>query len=172
MARMSALQLAVPAVDPLFDDLRPLLPRNATVLDPAHISFGYPWLSPEAALSVIDNVADALAQHPPFDVTLLGPRRFPPDRTGRVTLWLDPQPHAALLALGRVIGDAAGHPVDGFTPHCGLVRLPAGVDPDPLDRLVAPWLPIVTRLEHVELRVQASGGWRHERTLALGAPRP
>ena len=83
MARASALQLAVPAVDPLLDDVRPLLPDGATVLDPAHISFGYPWLEPATALAVIDDVGEVLARQRPFDVTLLGPRRFGPDRGGR-----------------------------------------------------------------------------------------
>lgn len=171
MARVSALQLAVPAVDPLLDDLRPLLPDGATVLDPAHISFGYPWLAPATALAVIDDVGEVLARQRPFDVTLLGPRRFDPDRRGRVTLWLEPQPTATLLALGRIVGDAAGHPLDEYTPHCSLLRLPAGADPEPFHQLVAPRLPIVTRLERVELHVRDGGGWRHERTLPLGAAR-
>lgn len=168
MARVSALQLVVPAVDPLLDDLRPLLPDGATVLDPAHISFGYPWLEPKAALAVIDDVADALARRQALDITLLGPRRFAPDGRGRMTVWLDPRPATALHALARVVGEASGHPIDDFTPHCSLLRVPAHVDPGPFDRLVALHLPIVTRLDRVELHVQASGGWQHARTLRLG----
>lgn len=170
MARVSALQLAVPAVDPLLDDLRPLLPDGATVLDPAHISFGYPWLEPEAALAVIGEVATALASKAPLDVTLRGPRRFAPDRAGRLTMWLEPQPTAPLVALGRAVEAVAGRPSDGFTPHCSLVRLPAGADPAPIDRIIAPRLPIATRLDRVELHVQASGGWRRARTIQLGGP--
>lgn len=168
MARVSALQLAVPAAEPLLDELRSLLPDGASVLDPAHISFGYPWLAPEAALAVIDDVAAVIASHPPIDVTLLGPRRFAPDRAGRVTVWLDPRPTAPLVALGHAVAAIAGLPADGFTPHCSLVRLPAGADPVPIEDAVAPHLPLITRLDRVDLHVQASGGWRHARSMSLG----
>jgi hypothetical protein len=171
MARVSALQLAVPAVDPLLDELHPLLPAGATVLDPAHISFGYPWLAPEAALAVVDDVAAALAEEPAVDVTLLGPRRFAPDRAGRVTVWLDPRPTPPLRDLGRAIAAVARRPAAAITPPSSRARRPAGVDPTPVEEVVAPRLPLVTRLDRVDLHVQASGGWRHARSMPLRGAR-
>ena len=88
MPGVTVLQLMVPAVDPELDDLRPDLPAGSAVMDPAHISFGYPWLDPDAGRAALDDVEAALAREGPFDVELAGPRRFPPDRDGRVMLYL------------------------------------------------------------------------------------
>lgn len=169
MPDRSALQVAVPAVDPLLEQLRPTLPAGATVLEPAHISFGYPWLDPPAARDVLDDVAAVLAEQAPFAVELTGPHRFAPDHDGRVVVWLEPQPAAAVRALGWLIADASGHDTDGFMPHCSLVRLPEGVDPAPLEQLVTPNLPLPARLDHVEFRVEHNGTWTLERTIPLGA---
>jgi 2'-5' RNA ligase len=168
VAGLSALQLMVPAADPLLADLRPRLPAGATVLDPGHISFGYPWLQPDVAGSVIDDVAEALAAAQPADVVLHGPQRFPADTRGRITVHLVPEPRAALEALAAIIADASGHDIDSFTPHCSLVRLAAGVDPSPLEALVRPRLPVQTRLDTVALQVRTDAGWTTERTVRLG----
>ncbi len=170
MAGLTALQLAVPAVDPLLKDLRSSLPAGSTVFDPAHISFGYPWMEPSAGRAAIEDVARALAREAPFDVELAGPRRFPPDGNGRVTVWLEPYPAAAIHALNWVIADASGHDVDDFTPHCSLVRLARDVDPEPVERSVRPHLPLRARLDRVEFHVQASNGWTLERSMPLGTP--
>jgi hypothetical protein len=168
MAGLSALQLLVPAVDPLLTALRPRLPADATVLDPGHISFGYPWLEPEVARTVIDDVARALLAEHPFDVVLDGPQRFPADAGGRVTVHLVPEPVAALHALASLVSEASDHEIDDFTPHCSLVRLPAGADPGPLEALVRPHLPLHARLDTVVFQVQTGSGWVTERTLPLG----
>lgn len=169
MAGISALQLAVPAVDPLLDDLRSMVPAGSTVLEPAHISFGYPWMDPSTGRAAIDDVAKALAREAPFDIELAGPRRFEPDSNGRVTVWLEPYPAAAIHALSWVIADASGHEIDDFTPHCSLVRLPPGVDAGPLERLVHARLPLRARLDRVEFHTRDEGGWRLERSLPLGS---
>jgi 2'-5' RNA ligase superfamily len=169
VAGLSALQLMVPAVDPVLDDLRPRLPAGTALMDPGHISFGYPWLDPDAGRAVLDDVEAALAREGPFDVELSGPRRFPADTGGRVTVYLAPQPEATIQALNWIIADASGHDID-FTPHCGLVRLPPDVDPGPFERLVHPHLPLIARLEQVQFHVQESDGWHVERSMSLGTP--
>jgi hypothetical protein len=169
VADLSALQLMVPVVDPVLDDLRPQLPEGATVMDPGHISFGYPWLDPDAGRIVLDDVATALAREGPFDVELFGPRHFPADGAGRVTVYLVPQPEAAIQALSWIIADASGHDIE-FSPHCSLVRLPAGADPGPLQRLIHPHLPLIARLDQVQFHVQGPDGWRVERSMPLGTP--
>jgi hypothetical protein len=168
MAGISALQLAVPAVDPLLDELRTKLPEPATILDPARISFGYPWMEPTAGRAVIDAVAAALAHGGPLDIELAGPRRFAADSDGRVTVWLEPYPAAAIHALSWVIADVSGHDVEGFTPHCSLVRLPSDVQADTVERLVRAHLPLRARLDQVEFYVREDGDWQLERRLPLG----
>lgn len=169
MAGLTALQLMVPAVDPVLDDLRRQLPAGSAVMDPAHISFGYPWLDPDTGRAVLDDVEAALAREGPFDVELSGPRHFPADGAGRVTVYLAPQPEAAIQALSWIIADASDHDIE-FTPHCSLVRLPAGADPGPLERLVHRHLPLIARLDQVQFQVQGLDGWRVERSMPLGAP--
>jgi hypothetical protein len=169
MADLSALQLMVAAVDPLLDELRPRLPDGSTVMDPGHISFGYPWLDPERGRAVLDDVAEALAREGPFDVELAGPRRFAPDAQGRVTVYAAPLPEAAIQALSWIIADASGHEIS-FTPHCSLVRLPPDVDPGPLERLLHTRLPLLARLDHVLFHVQGPNGWTVERRMPLGTP--
>lgn len=168
MVGISALQLAVPAVEPLLDGIRASLPPGSTTLGPAHISFGYPWLEPSAGRAVLDDVAAALAREAPFDVELAGPRRFATEPGGPITVWLAPHPAAAIHALSWVIGDAAGHDVENFTPHCSLVRFEPGIDPAPVERLLTPQVPLRARLETVEFRVRDEHGWQIERTLPLG----
>lgn len=169
MAGLTALQLMVPAVDPVLDDLRPQLPEGTGVMDPGHISFGYPWLDPDTGRAVLDEVEAALAREGPFDVELSGPRRFPADASGRVTVYLTPQPEAAIQALSWIIADASGHDIE-FTPHCSLVRLPPDVDPGPFERLVHRHLPLIARIEEVQFHVRGADGWRVERSMPLGTP--
>lgn len=170
MAGISALQLPVTAVDPLLDDLRAALPAGSTVVEPAHISFGYPWMEPSAGRAALDDVTAALAREGPFDVELAGPRRFEPDAQGRVTVWIEPYPPAAIHALSWVIADASGHDIDDFTPHCSLVRLAPGADPGPLERLLHDRIPLRARLSTVEFRVHTDAdGWQLERSMPLGA---
>ena len=141
-------------------------------MDPGHISFGYPWLDPDVARSVIDDVAAALAAEQPFDIELGGPERFPADASDRTTVYLATDPKAALHALASVIGDASDHAIDDFTPHCSLVRLPAGVDSGPLEVLLRPHLPVHARLDTVAFQVETDGRWTTERTMHLGRPAP
>lgn len=172
MAGLSALQVMVPVVDPLFTTLRPQLPAGAAVLDPGHISFGYPWLDPAAGRAVIDDVAEALATHRPAEVELHGPERFSPDRNGRVTVYLAPRPAAAVHALADAVVAASGHAIHDYTPHCSLARLPSGADPGPVEDLVAPHLPLRARLASVHFQVQTRAGWVTERTIPIGSAPP
>lgn len=176
MARMSALQLAVPGLEVLLDRLRPALPDGATVLNPPHVSLGYPWLPANAAVVVVDEVAARVAHLGPIEVLFTGPHRFPPDRRGRTTVVLRPVPEDPIRALVAAVADIAGSDPTGFTPHCSLFRIPAGVDPTPMEALVAPDLPLAARLDHLDLRVQGPGGngsgWRHHRTLQLDQAGP
>lgn len=167
---LTALQLAVPAVDPILDALRPQLPAGATVLDPAHISFGYPWLPPDAARAIADDIADIVASQPSFEVELFGPRRFDPDARGRVTVWLEPHPRAQIDALQDTIAAVSGHHPTAFTPHCSVFRVRHAIDAGPLEAVARVFVPIRVRLDVVELHVQQRGGWRRERRMPLGRP--
>lgn len=166
MAGLSALQFAVPAADAVLDRLRPLLTSGCTALDPAHISFGYPWLAPEVARAAIADVAAALRDVQPVTVDLTGPYRFPPDSRGRVVLWLAPAPVGGIHAIADTIASVAGLPRD-FLPHCSLVRLSKDVDPAPFEALAAGALPLRTTLDTIHLHIQQSGRWHRERIVTL-----
>jgi 2'-5' RNA ligase len=168
VAGLTALQLAVPAADPMLDRLRGGLPPGSTVLDPAHISLGYPWLAPEVADEVIDDVAAALADMPPVTVTLHGPRRFGPDRRGRTVIYLDPRPGDDVVAVAAAVGRASGRPPAQFVPHCSVLRLGPQVDPQPWEREVGADVPLEATLDTVHFHVRDRRGWRRERTLPLG----
>ena len=172
MAELSTLQLAVPAADIVIERVRPLLPYGSTVLDPAHISFGYPWLEPDAARGVVDEVQEALADCSPVTVDLHGPRRFPPDHRGRTVLWLEPRPAEPIREISRVITRVSGRPRD-FRPHCSIVRLGEGVDPTPFEQVIDDALPLHATLDTIELHIRQLGQWRPERSITLtAAPQP
>lgn len=165
-ADLTTLQLAVPDVDPLLARLGRALP-DATVLDPGHVSFGYPWLAPYEAADRIDAVTAALARRAPVTVDLVGPHHFAPDRRGRVTIHLRPRPAAPLHELAAVVEQAAEHAVDDFTPHCSLVRVADGRRADEARRLVTPWSPTTVTLCSVQLHVRHRGRWSVARRIEL-----
>lgn len=166
MTAISALQFAVPAAHEVLARMRPLLTKRCTVLDPPHISFGYPWLPAAAARDAIASVEAALSEVPPVPLRLVGPRRFATDHRGRVVLYLAPDPPDDVLAVGDVISTIAGLP-RAFTPHCSLVRLAADVDPAPFEAVAAASLPLQTVLHTIELHVRDRSQWGHQHTIEL-----
>lgn len=123
---------------------------QVAVLDPPHISLGYPWTrAPGTEL-----VAHSAAQLLPVTVELGAVTAFPPDPRGRRTL------HVPVLDGGMLQDLATQLGWEGvITPHCSLVR---SRDPAALSRAraaAAPQVPVAVRLTTVEVTAYADGRW-------------
>ena len=159
----SALYLLVPAAEPLLDAVRGL--PGVGLLEPAHISLGYPWLTAEQALQRLDEVREVAAATPAWDVVLDGPHRFDTDVRGRTVVHVRPDDDGPFLALAQSLGAALR------TPHLSVARvLATGSVPDVEQRL-AGLLPVRTRLSQVEVTVRSGRTWSSALRVSLGARR-
>ncbi len=158
----SALYLPVAAAEPLLDAVRGL--PHVGLLEPAHVSLGYPWVPAEEALARRDDVRAAAAATPPLEVVLHGPHRFDVDVRGRLVVHLlpdDPAPFAALAARLRA---------DLRTPHLSVARVLRDGDVDAVEAAVAPLLPLRATLDVLELTVRRGRDWEVALTAPLGVP--
>ena len=147
----SALQLLVPGAAPLLDAVREL--PGAALLAPPHVSLGYPWRGADRAEASLAEVRAAAAAVPAFDAVLTGPYAFAPDSRGRVLVHARLSPAEPVRALAAALG------ADLRDVHLSIARvLPEG-SPDAVADAVAPLLPLLVRVEHLELTVQRSGRW-------------
>ena len=147
----SALQLLVPGAAPLLDAVRAL--PGAALLAPPHVSLGDPWRGAEQAESSLEEVRAAAAAVPAVAAELTGPYAFAPDSRGRVLVHARLSPAEPVRELARALG------ADLRDVHLSIARvLPEG-SPDAAADAVAPLLPLLVRVEHLELTVQRSGRW-------------
>lgn len=147
----SALYLLVPEAEPLLDAVRGL--PGVGLLEPAHVSLGYPWLTADDALRRLDEVRAVAASTPPWDVVLSGPARFDTDVRGRTVVHLRPDDDAPFLALAARLGGQLR------TPHLSVARVLATGDVDAVEGLLAPLLPLRTRIEELEVTVRSGRTW-------------
>lgn len=158
MPDVAALQLLVPDAGPLLSAVRGR--PGVGLLEPPHVSLGYPW---RAALDVdVPLVRAAAAAVAPFEVRFAGLRRFASDGRGRVLLYVAPDDDAPLRRLASLV-DA-----DLRSPHLSVARVLAGTDVDEVAALVEPLLPLVARVEVLELTVQDGGVWQPGQAFPLG----
>lgn len=146
---LSALFLVVPEAEVLLDAVRGL--PGVALLEPAHISLGYPWVAD--AQERLDEVRAAAAAVPSGDVLLLGPERFEQDVRRRTVV------HAGLSdgTIPRELARLLGAPLR--TPHLSIARVNRGGDVDEVVAAVAHLLPISVRLDTLELTQRDSSGW-------------
>lgn len=149
MADVAALQLLVPGAEPLLDAVRGL--PGVGLLEPAHVSLGYPWRP--AAEADAGLVALAAAHVPPFALRFGVLGRFGPDPRGRVVLHAVPDDDAPVRALAAVVGG------DLRDTHLSVARVLAGTDVDAVAARVEHLLPLVCRVEVLELTVQRDRVW-------------
>jgi hypothetical protein len=134
----SALYLLVPDAEPLLDAVRDL--PGVGLLEPAHISLGYPWLTAEQACQHLDEVRAAAASTPAWDVLLSGPERFATDVRGRTVVHLRPDDDAPFLALAERLGGPLR------TPHLSVARVLSTGSVEQVEERLRPLLPLRTRL--------------------------
>lgn len=162
MGDVSSLQLLVPEAQELLEAVRGL--PGVALLEPAHVSLGYPWRPAGQARTRLEQVRAAAAAVPAAEVTLHGPHRFAPDARGRVLV------HARLPDDGAVRALAGALGADLRDAHLSLARVAAGADVDAVERLLAPLLPRPVRLAQLELTVQDAGRWSRLLLAPLASP--
>lgn len=161
---ISALQLLVPAAEVLIDAVRG--EPAVGLLEPAHVSLGYPWLPAADALAAVPRLAAAAASTAAMDGLLRRLDAFPADPRGRVLLHAAPVPAGPVRALAEALG--AGP----ITPHLSIARVLADGDVDAVRARVEPLLPLPVRLETLELTVRVDGRWQRVGRWALAAAPP
>lgn len=157
----SALYLLVPDAEALLDAVGGL--PGVGLLEPAHISLGYPWLTAEEALDRLEDVRAAAAGASAWEVVLSGPHRFDTDVRGRTVVHLRPDDDAPFLALAACLGGTLR------TPHLSVARvLSTGSVADVEDRL-ADLLPLRTRISALEVTVRSGRTWSTALTASLSS---
>lgn len=159
MPDVAALQLLVPGAGPLLDAVRGL--PGVGLLEPPHVSLGYPWRP--AADADVELVRAAAAAVPPFVLRFAGVRRYSPDGRGRVLLHVVPADDGPVRRLAELVG------ADLRSPHLSVARVLTGTDVDEVAARVAPLLPLVAPVEVLELTVQQGGVWQPGLAVLLGA---
>ena len=155
---VAALQLLVPGAEPLLDAVRGL--PGVGLLEPAHVSLGYPWRAADDADAAL--VAAAAAASAPFVVRFAAVRRFDPDARGRVLVHVAPEDDGPVRALAASVG------ADLRAPHLSVARVLAEGDPDAVAAAVSPLLPLTVPVEVLELSVQVDGRWQRPQRFRLG----
>ena len=159
MPDVASLQLLVPAAEPLLDAVRGR--PGVGMLEPAHVSLGYPWRPAEEADEALARAAAASV--PPFRLRLSSVGTFEPDRRGRVVVRVVPEDDAPVRALATAVGG------DLRDTHLSVARVLAGGDLDGVLAAVAPLLPLEATVTVLELTVQRDGVWQPGVHLPLGA---
>lgn len=153
---LSALFLLVPEAEVLLDAVRGM--DGVGLLEPAHVSLGYPWV-PDPS---VDAVRAAAAQVKPRTVELRGPELFVQDVRQRTVV------HALLSdeSVPRRLAALLDAPLR--TPHLSIARVRKHGDVGAVVDAVTPLLPLRVRLEMVELTLRTDTGWQTLAQLPLG----
>lgn len=146
---LSALFLTVPEAEPLLDAVRGR--PGVALLEPAHISLGYPWL--RDAVDRVQQVLDAAAAVPAGFVELQGPELFTQDIRRRTVL------HAVLSddRIPRSLAALLGAPLR--TSHLSIARVRHHGDVTAAADAVGHLLPMSVPLDCLELTVKTDRGW-------------
>lgn len=156
----SALYLPVPDAEPLLDAVRDL--PGVALLEPAHVSLGYPWVTAEQARARLDEVREVAARTAAWDVVLAGPHRFDTDVRGRTVVHLVPEDDAPFLALAKALGAGLR------TPHLSVARVLAAGSPQEVEGRLAGLLPLRTSLRELEVTVRSGRTWSSALRVSLG----
>lgn len=161
---IGSLQLLLPAAGVLLDAVRAL--PGVSLLEPPHVSLGYPWLPAEEALAAADRVREAAAAVPGFAAVLTGPHRFAADTRRRTVVHARLEDDAPVRALASALG------ADLRDVHLSIARVLPDGDPDAVAAAVAALLPLRVPVEGLELTVRQEGRWSRALLAPLGRPAP
>ena len=155
---LSALFLVVPEAEVLLDAVRGV--PGVALLEPAHVSVGYPWAAD--ARERVDQVRAAAAQVRPRVVELRGPELFVQDVRQRTVV------HGLLSdeTVPRRLAELLDAPLR--TPHLSIARVRRNGDVSAVVDAIRPLLPLRVRLETLALTVREPTGWTTLLELPLG----
>lgn len=148
---ISALQLLVPGAEPLLDAVRAL--PGVALLEPAHISLGYPWRPAADAAASVPELIDAAAGVTEYDTRLLGPRTFAADGRGRRLVHVVPEDQRPVRVLAERLR------ADLREVHLSVARLTPDADVEAVEAAVRPLLPLAVRIDVLELTLRVDGRW-------------
>ena len=153
---LSALFLVVPEAEVLLDAVRGL--DGVGLLEPAHISLGYPWVADPS----VERVREAASRVKPHVVELRGPELFVQDVRERTVV------HALLSdeSVPRRLAALLDAPLR--TPHLSIARVRKNGDVGAVVDAVSPLLPLRVRLETLELTLRTDAGWQTLARAPLG----
>lgn len=122
-----------------------------------HINLLYPFVPRQHFATALPLLSAACQQVPAFEVTLTRLQSFR-HASGRGTIWLVPEPHAAFVQLQATLQAAfpdyceQSRFAGGFTPHLSLGQVASRRDLQPLlTALQTLWQPVRFALEAVAL---------------------
>lgn len=171
----SALIVPVPVAEPIIAPWRRLFDPASNQGVPAHVTLLYPFLPPaEIDEGVLARLAEITRRFEPFPFTLTQTERYPG------LLVLPPEPAAPFLALREALIEAwpAIVPYEGrygLRPPMHVTvawseAFKAGGCPDfaPIERALAPMLPVSGRATEVTLEIKRGERWSQDLRLPLG----
>jgi 2'-5' RNA ligase len=161
----------------LVADAEPLVGRHRDRLDPttgrglgAHVTLVYPFVDPARITdATVRDLRAALAEVAPFACAFSALRWF----SDRV-LWLAPDPVTPFVEIAdRIVRDVPGCPPPqrDLVPHLtvGLRRHASGADLRAAEQEMTPALPLMTRIDAVQVMVRAAT-WETVAEVRLGGP--
>jgi 2'-5' RNA ligase superfamily len=151
----SAVIVAVPEAEPVVGAYRAQMDSSATLGVPAHVTVIYPFLPPDQIDGeALARLREAVATVSCFDATFRRTAWFDQD-----VLWLQPDPDEHFRALTRAVWDRfpqcppyGGEHADPI-PHLTVADQAPPARMREVERLVAPHLPVTTRVTHARLIV-------------------
>jgi 2'-5' RNA ligase superfamily len=166
----SAVVVVVPAADAVVEAHRlqhdPLAVRGV----PAHVTILYPFRS-DVDGATVGLVGEICRSFRPFETTFATVGRFPEG-----VVWLRPDPGEDFVALTAAFAAAFpdcppyGGEFAEVIPHLTVGSGLDAAEADALEQVLAPRLPLTTRVDQLTLLVeQADGTWRVNGSWPLGA---
>jgi 2'-5' RNA ligase len=144
-----------------------------------HITLLYPFVPRQQFGEALPGLTEAVRHIAPFQVTLATFRSFT-HAFGKATIWLEPEPRHALVALQAALQaafsayDEQSRFASGFTPHLsvGQATSPAARQ-HLLSTLHTPWQPVQFMLTAIMLIWrEADGPFEIGHAIPLGSPSP
>lgn len=166
----SAVVVVVPATDEVVEAHRLRHDPLATRGVPAHVTILYPFRR-DVDRATIDQAAEICRSFRPFETTFATVGRFPEG-----VVWLRPDPGHDFVALTAAFAAAFPDcpPYEGefaeVIPHLTVGTGLDAAEADALERVLAPRLPVTTRVDQLTLLVeQEDGTWHVNGSWPLGA---